>query len=191
MPKSRTRGKPYNPARSKAIEMERRERELRRSCKDFAIVFVSGSLFAELYDFKHGFVKDGAIPEIDYALRHHAFHWSVFQCVFCVDAFGHPYNRAKMSLPGRHPETRDDVAPGLVDTLKAMVDACNQSHVRGHGWIACAGGQQLTMDEAAAIFESLNPYRIRTAEEIEADNNDLDVEIANVERDLLFRERYA
>ena len=46
------------------------------------------------------------------------------------------------------------------------------------------------MDEAAAIFESLNPYRVRTAEEIEADNNDLDVEIANVERDLMFKERH-
>ena len=190
MAKSRTRGKPYNPAKSKAIEMERREKVLRQACANLAIVFVSGSVMAELYDLRHGKFIESTL-DIDYALRHHAFHWSVFQCVFCVGADGIPYPRPKLSVPGAELQTRDDIAGGLVDTLKAMVDACNPKHVRGHGWIACAGGQQLTMDEAAAIFEPLNPYRIRTAEEVEADNNDLDVEIANVERDLLFRERYA
>ena len=190
MPKSRNRGIPYNPKKSKAIEMERREKVLRQACANLAIVFVSGSAMAELYDMRHReFI--GSTLDIDYALRHHSFFWSIFQCVFCVDSDGIPYPRPKLSIPGTHPQTRDDIADGLIETLKDMVDACNQSHVRGHGWIACAGGQVLTMDEAAAIFESLNPYRIRTDEEIEADNNDLDVEIANVERDLLFKERYA
>ena len=133
MPKSRTRGKPYNPARSKAIEMERREKVLRQACSNLAIVFVSGSVMAELYDMRHReFI--GSTLDIDYALRHHSFFWSIFQCVFCVDSEGIPYPRPKLSIPGTHPQTRDDIADGLIETLK---DICRrlQSSPRSRPWL--------------------------------------------------------
>lgn len=187
MARSKRPRRHYSAAKSRAIAIAQKERTLRRLVAPLAVVHVSGGDMAELYHLPSGQFLLASL-DIDYALRHYAFAWSVYHAAFCVDQFGLHYHKPS-ARRAEHPATRDEIADELRDSLDTLLAGANPAHLRGYGWIACPAGHTPTMAQAEAIFAPLNPYRVRTAEELAADADETGAELANLMRDREWAER--
>lgn len=131
--------------------------------RDLVMVFVSGSHYARLYNVKRGcFVL--ATPEMERALSGLRLPWACYMAAFCVGADGECY-LADDYQEAAEPVTREEVAGAFSDEMRTLLDGRNQAHLRGYGWIASPAGAEVDRETARQVFETMDAWRVRSAEE--------------------------
>ena len=136
--------------RKKHSLQKRLNRLARTALKNQAVIFVGGHKACNAVDLRSGKVYAPSLA-VARSLEQVRAKWSVFCAVFCRDQNGDDYMKS-VSVHCREAQKQSDLLVQLNDIHQDLLATCNKIHVVNVGWIAAPNGEELTEEQAGAIF---------------------------------------
>jgi len=140
---------------------KRLNRLARVALKHQGVIFVGGMGACNMVDLRHNKIYAPSI-NVAKSIEEVRAKWSVFCAVFCRGQDDEDYMKS-VSIHIREARKQSELLESLNDIHQDLLTGCNSQHVINVGWIAMPNGEELTEEQAGAIFGDAGAWNV-TAE---------------------------